>query len=81
MSFIINFYFQEDDDEFGGPHGNKPSSSTQNPYDTMFVENMPVGATAAVTSSRHHQSSQPPPAYSEAGVYSDPGEVSGKIPS
>jgi hypothetical protein len=79
---FVNIYFQEEEEETCGSQGNRPPSSAprfENPYDTMFVENS-VGA-AAVTSSRHHQPSQPPPQYSETGVYSDPGEVTGEIPS
>ena len=59
-------------------HGNRPASSAprlENPYDTMFVGNSPP-----TTSQRHHRSSQPP-LFSEPGVYSDPGEVTGEQPS
>lgn len=77
---ILNIQEEED---ICGSHGNMPPSSAprlENPYDTMFVENTSAATAAAVTSQRHHQPSQPQQ-FSEPGVYCDPGEVTGEIPS
>ena len=81
-AYCVESLFQEEED-FCGSHGNRPPSSAprlENPYDTMFVENTPTAAAAAVTSQRHHPPSQPLH-FSEPGVYSDPGEVTGEMSS